>query len=57
MSDSATRVASDTADTIRASHARIPVTFRGSAQFVSETLSERFGAPIVVKVETANPIG
>jgi threonine dehydratase len=26
-------------------------------QFVSEPLSERFGAPVVVKAETANPIG
>ena len=57
MSASATRVASVAADTIRAAHARIPVTFRDSPPFVSETLSERFGAPIVVKVETANPIG
>jgi threonine dehydratase len=45
------------AATIRAALDRIPSAFRGMPQFVSEPLSERFGAPVVVKAETANPIG
>ncbi len=57
MSDAAVRVAAVTADAIRAAHSRIPAAFRDAPQFVSETLSASFGAPIVVKVETANPIG
>jgi len=45
------------ADLIRAAHPRIPAIFRDSPQFVAEALSERVGVPVVVKVETANPIG
>jgi threonine dehydratase len=46
-----------TADAIRAAHQRIPSVFRNSPQFVSEPLSEAIGVPVVVKLETANPIG
>jgi threonine dehydratase len=42
---------------IRAALPRIPAAFRGMPQFVSEPLSERLGVPVVVKAETANPIG
>jgi len=45
------------ADLIRSAHVRVPAAFRDSPQFVSEPLSERLGVPVVVKVETANPIG
>jgi len=45
------------ADLIRTAHQRIPAAFRDSPQFASEALSERVGVPVVVKVETANPIG
>lgn len=50
-------MASVTAEAIRSAHARIPSAFRDSPQFVSEPLSEALGAPVVVKLETANPIG
>jgi threonine dehydratase len=50
-------VASVTAEAIRSAHARVPSAFRDSPQFVSEPLSEVVGAPVVVKLETANPIG
>jgi len=46
-----------TADAIRAAYRRIPQAFRGSPQFVSEPLSADAGVPVVVKLETANPIG
>jgi len=46
-----------TADAIRAAHQRIPHAFRDSPQFISEPLSEAIGAPVVVKLETPNPIG
>lgn len=46
-----------TADAIRAAHQRIPRAFRDSPQFVSEPLSEAIGVPVVVKLETPNPIG
>jgi threonine dehydratase len=46
-----------TADAIRSAHPRIPSAFRDSPQFVSEPLSEAIGVPVVVKLETANPIG
>lgn len=46
-----------TADLIRASRGRIPAAFRDSPQFISEPLSNELGAPVVVKVETVNPIG
>jgi threonine dehydratase len=45
------------ADVVRASHQRIPLEFRDSPQFVSEPLSAELGVPVVVKVETVNPIG
>jgi threonine dehydratase len=50
-------MASVTADAIRSAHRRIPSAFRDSPQFISEPLSERIGVPVVVKLETANPIG
>jgi threonine dehydratase len=46
-----------TADVIRAAHGRIPAAFRDMPQYVAEPLSERLGVPVVVKVESANPIG
>jgi len=45
------------AATIRAAYAEIRVEFRASPQFVNETLSARLAAPVVVKVESVNPIG
>lgn len=45
------------ADAIRSAHPRIPAAFRDSPQFVSEPLSEAIGVPVVVKLETPNPIG
>ena len=50
-------MASVTAEAIRSAHRRIPSVFRDSPQFISEPLSERIGVPVVVKLETANPIG
>ncbi len=44
-------------DVIRAAHFRIPHAFRDSPQFVHEGLSGRLGVPVIVKVETVNPIG
>ena len=41
---------------IRAAHRRIDPAFTDSPQFVQEGLSARLGAPVVVKVETVNPI-
>ena len=41
---------------IRAAHERIDPVFTGSPQYVHEGLSARLGVPIVVKVETVNPI-
>jgi threonine dehydratase len=41
---------------IRAAHASIHPAFTGSAQYVHEGLSVRLGVPVVVKVETVNPI-
>lgn len=46
-----------TADAVHAAHGRIPALFRDSPQFVSEPLSAEIGVPVVVKVETVNPIG
>jgi threonine dehydratase len=51
------RVVSVTADAIRAAQGSIPAVFRDSPQFVSEPLSRRLGVPVVVKVESVNPIG
>ena len=41
---------------IRAAHARIDPVFTGSPQYVHEGLTDRLGVPVIVKVETANPI-
>ena len=49
--------ASVDAATIGASRGRIPAAFRDMPQFVAEPLTQRLGAPVVVKAETANPIG
>lgn len=46
-----------TADAIRSAQGRIPAVFRDSPQFISEPLSQELGVRVVVKVETANPIG
>lgn len=45
-----------TVDAIRAAHTAIPAVFRDSPQYVHDGLSARLGVPVVVKVETANPI-
>lgn len=45
------------AEAIRAARGRIPAAFTAMPHYVSEALSERCGAPVVVKVESANPIG
>jgi len=44
------------ADAIRAAHTRIHPAFRDSPQYVHAGLSVRAGTPVIVKVETANPI-
>jgi threonine dehydratase len=44
-------------DVIRAAHAAIPSVFRDSPQYVHEGLSDLAGRPVVVKIETVNPIG
>ena len=41
---------------IRAAHLRIPPVFRQTPQYVHEGLSARLGQPVILKVETANPI-
>ena len=41
---------------IRAAHERIDPVFTGSPQYVHEGLSARLGVPVIVKVETVNPI-
>jgi threonine dehydratase len=46
-----------TAEAIRAALARIPPEFRHSPQFVHDGLSALAGAPVIVKVESANPVG
>ena len=45
-----------TSDTIRAASASIDPVFTGSPQYVHDGLSARLGVPVVVKVETVNPI-
>jgi threonine dehydratase len=45
-----------TAQAIRDAAATIDPVFTGSPQFVHDALSERLGVPVVVKVETVNPI-
>jgi threonine dehydratase len=42
---------------IEAAAQRIPGALRGSPQYISEGLSAGLGRPVVVKVETVNPIG
>jgi threonine dehydratase len=46
-----------TPEAIKAAHPRVPAAFRNMPQFVSEPLTARLGVPVVVKAETANPIG
>ena len=41
---------------IRAAHGQIAPVFRDSPQYVHEGLSRRLGVPVIVKVETVNPI-
>jgi threonine dehydratase len=43
-------------DAIREAHTRIDPVFTHSPQHVHEGLSARLGVPVIVKVETANPI-
>jgi threonine dehydratase len=43
-------------DAIRAAAATIHPAFRHAPQFVHDGLSDRLGAPVIVKVETVNPI-
>lgn len=45
-----------TRDAIRAAHDRIPAAFRATPQYIHEGLSARLGTPVIVKVETTNPI-
>ena len=44
------------ADAIRAAHRAIHPAFTNSPQFVHDGLSSRLGVPVIVKVETVNPI-
>jgi len=41
---------------IRTAHGEIDPAFKGSPQYVHEGLSARLGVPVIVKVETVNPI-
>ena len=43
-------------DAIRAARERIDPVFLGSPQYVHEALSARLGVPVIIKVETVNPI-
>ncbi|MEA2606298.1 MAG: threonine dehydratase, partial [Chloroflexota bacterium] len=43
-------------DAIRAAHDAIDPVFRHGPQFVHDGLSARLGVPVIVKVETINPI-
>src|SRR3954451_7783868 len=45
-----------TPDAIRDAAAAVDSAFTRSPQFVHDGLSERLGVPVVVKVETVNPI-
>jgi threonine dehydratase len=45
-----------TVDAIRAAHGTIDPAFTGSPQYVHEGLSAKLGSPVIVKVETVNPI-
>ena len=44
------------AEAIRSAHGSIDPAFRDSPQYLHEGLSSRLGVPVIVKVETANPI-
>lgn len=46
-----------TPDVIRTAHERLPAVFRATPQFIHDGLSAQLGVPVIVKVETANPIG
>ena len=41
---------------IRAAHVALPAAFRSTPQYVHDGLSAVLGAPVIVKVETVNPI-
>jgi threonine dehydratase len=56
MSDAPVAAPELTPAAIRAAAAAIDPAFTGSPQFVHEGLSARLGVPVVVKVETVNPI-
>ena len=56
MSDAPVVAPELTPEAIRAATATIDPAFTGSPQFVHEALSTRLGMPVVVKVETVNPI-
>jgi threonine dehydratase len=43
-------------DAIRAAHHSVPPEFRDTPQFVADALAELAGGPVVVKIETLNPI-
>jgi threonine dehydratase len=45
------------ASAIESARLRIPRAFRETPQYISDALSNELGVPVVVKVETANPIG
>ena len=45
-----------TVEAIRAAHRQIDPVFTDSPQFVHDGLSRRLGVPVIVKVETINPI-
>jgi len=46
-----------TPDAIRASLGSIAPEFRGTPQYLHDGLSALAGAPVIVKIETANPVG
>ena len=45
-----------TADAIRSAHGSIHPAFTNSPQYVHDGLSARLGVPVIVKIETVNPI-
>ena len=45
-----------TIDAIRSAHRTIHPAFTNSPQYVHDGLSARLGVPVIVKVETVNPI-
>jgi threonine dehydratase len=45
-----------TSDAIRSAHGEIHPAFTNSPQYVHDALSARLGVPVIVKVETVNPI-